>query len=135
MKAQNARLFLASLALSLLAGSAHAAAMKGEAPACRDEETLRKGLQSLAGKSEKATGDVAKSRQSFFETLYASGECAKLEAGQIVVIDIRHGGLWCVRQAGGLDCLWTLAQAISLTPPKPGAQLEGPQHPKAPWSQ
>lgn len=134
VKARHYRILFAWLGISLLHNSANAAAIRVEAPACKDEETLKKGFESPAAKAGKAAGDnVSKTPEAFFNSMFASGECIKLEVGQIVVIDVRHGGLWCVRQAGGLDCLWTLARAINLNPPKPGALVEGPQHPKKPY--
>ena len=102
-------IFVSGAFVILWQGSAIAAAVKAVTPACRDEATLKSGLQN--GDKE------GKNAVSYFSTKINAGDCIRLLKGQEVSVDERHSEIWCVRRTGDLDCYWTLEKAVDLYPP------------------
>ena len=84
--------------------------------ACKDETDSRKVLDFL-GKNDKAGLD------KFSTPKLARGDCFSLTKGMSVTIDTKDAKLFCVRPTGGLDCYWTLAKAVDVTPRKFGSDF------------
>jgi hypothetical protein len=123
-------------AFFLLAQSpAHAAAAKATFFACKEQAVFKKAFEHPAGKpgknlakdpaakdllgkdlADKEAKENRDKRDAYFKAKVVTGECTQLARGEDLSVDERAGNLWCVRPSGGLDCYWTLDQAIDLNP-------------------
>jgi hypothetical protein len=109
-------------ALFLGPSSAHAAAAKATAYACKDAAVFKKAFEQPASKANndpraaKDTKEIRKNSDAYFKAKVATGECLQLARGQALSVDERNGNLWCVRLSGDLECYWTAEQLIDLYP-------------------
>lgn len=92
---------------------------RGAVLACRDPADIKRAFKPINEKTAKEDG-------AYFKARLSAGECVQLLRDQQVLVDQRNGPLWCVRPSGGLDCYWTLEQAIDLYPTKPAGPGEPP---------
>jgi hypothetical protein len=134
--------FILPIFLLLAQSPAHAAAAKTSFYACKQQAIFKKAFEHPAVKTSKdpagkdQTGKESKDdkdkRDAYFKAKVATGECTQLARGEDVSVDERAGNLWCVRPSGGLDCFWTLDQAIDLNPSMSAstgaAQQRGSKH-------
>jgi hypothetical protein len=86
---------------------AKAAAANATFFACKNEAIFKKAFEAPAGKAVKDDKEVRRNADAYFKGKVAAGDCLQLARGQTVTVDERHGDMWCVRLAGGLDCYWT----------------------------
>jgi hypothetical protein len=144
--------FLLPAFFFLAQSPAHAAAAKATYFACKEQAVFKKAFEHPAGKPGKVAAakdpaandphgkDLADKdakenkdkRDAYFKAKVATGECTQLARGEDLSVDERAGDLWCVRPSGGLDCYWTLDQAIDLNPSMSAstgaAQTRGSKH-------
>jgi hypothetical protein len=108
---------------------AYAAAAKSTFYACKEQAVFKKAFEVPAGKEAKDDKANRARLEAYFKDKIASGACLQLARGQQVSVDQRDKNLWCVRLSGGLDCYWTVDQAIDLNPSAstttPGTQQPG----------
>jgi len=113
MKILPATLILATFGLAA-AATADAATVAAPNIACRAEADSKKILEFDAKKDDGG-------REKFAAAKIASGDCTRLFRGMPVSVDKQDGPLLCVRETGGLDCYWAVADAINRKPPPEAA--------------
>ena len=118
MKIFPATLILATFGLAA-APTADAATVAAPNTACRAEAELKKILEFNAKKDDGG-------REKFAAAKIASGDCTRLFRGMPVSVDKQDGPLLCVRETGGLDCYWAVADAVNRKPPPEAAGRPGP---------
>ena len=118
MKIFSATLILATVGLAA-AATADAATVAAPNIACRAEADSKKILEFDAKKDSGG-------RETFSAAKIASGDCTRLFQGMPVSVDKQDGPLLCVRESGGLDCYWAVADAINRKPPAEAAGRPGP---------
>lgn len=112
--------FVLAIALTIAAPfKAHAAVTKGILLACKEEADLRTAAKLRNGGDRKAATEFEASKK-------ANGSCIEVPHNTVVGIDQRKPPLVCVRQAGGLDCYWTVLSAIDEYSTKPVPPREAP---------
>jgi len=105
--------------LTLGCPTSNAAVIKAASFACKSESLVAKSVEKPKGNGS----DLAS-----FQSKVVTGDCIQLTRGQQDSVDEKHGGLWCVRLMGALDCFWTPDKGVDLNATSSPAMADQPRH-------